>query len=409
MKILWLSGNPALYKRKSMIDGGWIGTLQGEIVKRGLDLAIAFPYSSDDSPSDGDGVHYYPLYVSKWEKRFNKFRKEKIDEHYIQLIRKVIDAYQPDVIHCWGSELCFGLIAKYTDIPVVMHIQGIINPIYDAYCPAGMSGYSILKSFNFNFRKFYNLYYGWHSWMPCQAKREAEIFKNTHYFFGRTDWDRRVTKLLSPNAEYFFCSEALRPAITKSKKWQYHAQKKKVLITSTISSPVYKGADVILKAAKLLKENTDIEFEWNVYGVSEIQMQERFTGIKCQAVNVYCRGTINADQLADRLLHSDVYMHPSYIDNSPNSVCEAQFIGLPVVAQGVGGVPTLLKDGSGVLVPSNDAYQTAYFIQKIGTNQAFAEQLSKKEIEISKDRHDVDVIIDSIMNVYHKIVKNGTK
>lgn len=116
------------------------------------------------------------------EKRFNKLRKEKIDEHYIQLIRKVIDAYQPDVIHCWGSELCFGLIAKYTDIPVVMHIQGIINPIYDAYCPAGMSGYSILKSLNFNFRKFYNLYYGWHSWMPYQAKREAEIFKNTHYF-----------------------------------------------------------------------------------------------------------------------------------------------------------------------------------------------------------------------------------
>lgn len=130
---------------------------------------------------------------------------------------------------------------------------------------------------------------------------------------------------------------------------------------------------------------------------------------KCQAVNVYCRGTINADQLADRLMNSDVYMHPSYIDNSPNSVCEAQFIGLPVVAQGVGGVPTLLKDGAGVLVPSNDAYQTAYFIQKIGTNQAFAEQLSKKKIEISKDRYDVNVIIDSIMNVYHKIVKNGTK
>ena len=76
MKILWLSGNPALYKRKSMIDGGWIGTLQAEIVKRGLDLAIAFPYPSDDSPSDGDGVHYFPLYVSKWEKRLNKLNKK---------------------------------------------------------------------------------------------------------------------------------------------------------------------------------------------------------------------------------------------------------------------------------------------------------------------------------------------
>ena len=42
MKILWLSGNPALYKRKSMIDGGWIGTLQKEIVKREYRLSYCF-------------------------------------------------------------------------------------------------------------------------------------------------------------------------------------------------------------------------------------------------------------------------------------------------------------------------------------------------------------------------------
>ena len=54
MKILWLSGNPALYKRKSMIDGGWIGTLQKEIVKENTKLinllvvlaAIGFAYDS---------------------------------------------------------------------------------------------------------------------------------------------------------------------------------------------------------------------------------------------------------------------------------------------------------------------------------------------------------------------------
>lgn len=405
MKVLWLSGNPALYKRKSMIDGGWIGTLQAEIVKQGIDLAIAFPYSSDDEPSDGDGVHYYPLYISKWKKKINKFNSAKIDEHYIRLIKNVIDDFHPDVIHCWGSELCLGLIAKYTDIPVVMHIQGIINPIYEAYCPAGMSGYSILKSLNFNFRKFYRLYYGWHSWMPIQAKREAEIFKNTHYFFGRTDWDRHVTKLLSPSSEYFFCSEALRPAITDSPEWHFDSEKEKAIITTTISSPIYKGADVILKTAKLLKDNTNLDFEWNVYGVSEIKMQERFTGIRCKDVNVYCRGTVDSEQLADRLVKSDVYMHPSYIDNSPNSVCEAQYIGLPVVAQNVGGVATLLKDGAGVLIPSNDAYQAAYYIQKICTQQDYAENLSSKEKEISKNRHDVSSIIHSIMVVYNKICK----
>lgn len=409
MKVLWLSGNPALYKRKSMIDGGWIGTLQGEIVKRGMDLAIAFPYASDDSPSEGDGVKYYPMYVSKWKKRIHKFNSAKIDELYVQKIKNIIDEFEPDVIHCWGSELCYGLIAKYTKIPVVMHIQGIINPIYDAYCPAGMSGYSILKSLNFNWLKFHHLYYGWHSWMPVQAKREAEIFKHTKYFFGRTDWDRRVTKILSPNSEYFFCSEALRPAITKAPKWHFHETKDKVVIATTISSPVYKGADVILKTAKVLKEHTNLDFEWNVYGVGEIKMQERFTGIRCKDVDVYCRGTVNAQELADMLLRSDVYMHSSYIDNSPNSVCEAQYMGVPVIAANVGGVSTLLKENAGVLVPSNDAYQTAYFIQKIGSNREFAEDLSKKEMEISKNRHDVDSIIDSIMAVYHKLVRYETK
>lgn len=77
MKILWLSGNPALYKRKSMIDGGWIGTLQKEIVKENIDLAIAFPYLKDDSSSEEDGVKYYPMYLPKWKREFGTLIKRK--------------------------------------------------------------------------------------------------------------------------------------------------------------------------------------------------------------------------------------------------------------------------------------------------------------------------------------------
>lgn len=77
MKILWLSGNPALYKRKSMIDGGWIGTLQKEIVKENIDLAIAFPYLKDDSSSEEDGVKYYPMYLLSGKREFGTLIKRK--------------------------------------------------------------------------------------------------------------------------------------------------------------------------------------------------------------------------------------------------------------------------------------------------------------------------------------------
>lgn len=409
MRVLWLSGNPALYKRKSMIDGGWIGTLQGEIVKRGLNLAIAFPYDKDDIPSSGDGVRYYPLYVSNWTRKINRFTQKRVDRIYIHKVLRIVDDFKPDIIHCWGSELCLGLIAKYTDIPMVMHIQGIINPIVQAFLPANMSSFSILKNVNFNPLKFYKLYLGSYLNMSYQAKRELDILRHVHYYFGRTDWDRNVTTLLSPGAKYHYCSEALRPPITSAEKWFWHRCRDWIVITTTISAPIYKGADVILKTAKLLKDSGIDNVEWNIYGVSEIKMQERFTGVKAKDVGVHCRGKVDAKVLADCLRSSDVYVHPSYIDNSPNSVCEAQYIGVPVIAANVGGVSTLLADGAGVLVPSNDAYQTAYFIRKVCAEQAFAEQLSNKEMEISKGRHDVNSIIESIINVYVKMMNNESK
>lgn len=404
MRILWLSGNPALYKKRIMIDGGWIGTLQEEIVKKGIKLAIAFPYLAADEPSEGDGVMYYPMYISKRKKILNRFRRKKIDEHYINLILRIIDDFKPDIIHCWGSELCYGLIGKYTKIPVIMHIQGIINPIYDAYLPVGMSGYSILKSVNFNLYKFYKTYLGALSMMRFQARRELEIFKNIHYFFGRTLWDKNLTNFLSPNPEYFYCSEALRTAITQSSKWHSHHERDKMRIATTISFPLYKGADVILKAAKYLKNIGKFDFEWNVYGIDEMKLQERFTGIQCSDVNVFCVGKVNAETLANGLLDSDVYVHPSYIDNSPNSVCEAQYLGVPVIAVNVGGVSSLFEENSGILIPANDPYQMAFYIKKLCNDEIMSNTISANEISLAEKRHNSDEIIDNILSCYTKIL-----
>lgn len=195
MKILWLSGNPALYKRKSMIDGGWIGTLQKEIVKENIDLAIAFPYLKDDSSSEEDGVKYYPMYLPKWKKRIWYFNQKKVNGFFLHKIKQIIGDFRPDIIHCWGSELCYGLIAQYISIPVVMHIQGIINPIYQAFRPAGMDGFSILKASDYNLLKYYKLYCRANVVMKHQATRERDMLKHIKYFIGRTEWDRQVTRL----------------------------------------------------------------------------------------------------------------------------------------------------------------------------------------------------------------------
>ena len=42
--------------------------------------------------------------------------------------------------------------------------------------------------------------------------------------------------------------------------------------------------------------------------------------------NITLRGIVSAEELANSLSEATVYVHPSYIDNSPNSICEAQVI-----------------------------------------------------------------------------------
>jgi glycosyltransferase involved in cell wall biosynthesis len=99
-----------------------------------------------------------------------------------------------------------------------------------------------------------------------------------------------------------------------------------------------------------------------------------------------------------------VYFHSSYIDNSPNSLCEAQILGLPVVATYVGGIPSLIAEGeTGYLVPANDPYQAAYHILQLYKNPALNRKMGERAKEIAKVRHDKMRIIQQIMNVYSNI------
>lgn len=75
-------------------------------------------------------------------------------------------------------------------------------------------------------------------------------------YFGRTHWDKAVSRLYSPAREYYYCSEILRDIFYHG-EWSRCTSKIKIL--STISSPLYKGADLVLKTALLLKEYVNID------------------------------------------------------------------------------------------------------------------------------------------------------
>lgn len=401
MKVLWLCGNSSNYKRSSNNDGGWIGPLENKVSKNGIELIIAFPYSVNDASLRRDTTIYYPLFTPKWVKFKGVFDRHFRDKYFLKQILYIIDKEKPDIIHCWGSELGFGLIGKYTDIPTILHIQGIVSPYVDAYFPPGYSCCSIFRKLWFKPNIYIPLFRDY-VFFKYQSNREKIIYRDIDLFLGRTDWDYKVSKILNKNVQYNYCSEALREGVLNSVKWKYRTDKRLVL-SSIMSNAIYKGGDVILKSAKLLKDIYGDNFVWNVIGVDDLYVHEKILDIKSKNVNVSCLGRLKTTELAAKLLNSDIYVHLAYIENSPNSVCEAQYIGVPVVAANVGGVSTLLKDNSGILIPANDVYQTVYNILNIKKDKRLALQLSNNEINVSQKRHDIDEIVKALISIYNSI------
>jgi len=405
VRILWFSVTPSLFNpfSNSHNGGGWIASLE-QIVRKNsaIELGVAFYWRDDNGVYENEGVKYYTL-PNDNRNIVKKFIKPENANERIDRYLKVINDFKPDVIHIFGSENDFGLICGKTDIPVVIHMQGSLPPYHNALFPVGMNKLDFLFGRGLTWRR---RLIGWRSEGAFlrKAGREIEILRNCRYFMGRTAWDKNIVRLFNPSAVYFHCEEALRDSfINGDRAWKYR-ERGKMLIVSVISNPWYKGVDLILKTAKLLKENACLEFGWSVYGVNDIRFFENKYGIKARDVNVDIKGSVGKEVLVDALCDASCYVHTSYIDNSPNSLCEAQYLGVPVLSTYVGGIPSLVKDGkTGILFPANDPYTLASHIITMNRNREFCERLSNAAREVAISRHNPEYIGTTLFNIYREI------
>lgn len=411
MRILWfVQANFDPSKEKRGYNGaGWISSLRDEFIQLdNVSLGIAY-FGNTNSKAQYDKVEYYSMLFPK-QTLLHRIISNIVNDRYledeiatwplyIEVMKNVVYEYRPDIIQVFGSENKYGLISQHINIPVVLHLQGIMNPYLDAYLPPFISWKEYVKyggSGNYRLRKKQKQ--NWERYCLC----EKEVLTHTMYFLGRTKWDEAVVKLFNPKGKYYYCSEILRPTFYDGGK---RILPKKLIITSTISVPLYKGLDLVLKTAKLLKKMTNIDFEWNVFGNVDYKIIEKVTGINHSDVNVNYKGVASAEEIKNALLNSTVYFHPSYIDNSPNSVCEAQLLGCTVVSTNVGGTSSLIDNGlTGYLIPSNDAFSGASILTQLFNKPQLNAQIGEKAKEVAWKRHDRKQIATGLLQTYNIII-----
>ena len=414
-KVLWFTNTPSLASRKLEVNthlGGWISSLEKEIAKYPeIQLGVAFPYGNSKIPDFYIGTtRYFPVPMQRDRGKLFGLRNRwchKIEMPYeLKLYENIIKQFDPDIIHVFGSERSFGLIGNTCEKPVILQIQGNLT-VYIEKWFAGVSYFDILRYCRKkNFILGYGIFHSYYLFKKYSI-REREIFKQCNYIIGRTDWDRRISRILSPGSKYYHCDELLREEFY-TKKWEYTERRRKIII-STISALTYKGLEAVLKTGNLLNSLEGFEFEWHLVGVvgneEIISITEGSTGLRFRENNIYFLGSLDADSLVRSLIDCDCYIHPSHIENSPNSVCEAMLLGTPVIATFAGGTSSLMMNGTeGILVQDGDHYVLAGAILELVNSPEMMSFYSKNARKRAISRHDPETIVSRVLEIYQNIL-----
>ena len=420
MKVMWLSFNPSLFRPGTA--GTWIGALEKALTtyhKETVQLAVAFEAAQDDDFKVVRGnTVYYPLRCPGGRHQQVQYSSLRTGLRKWELIKPAVlrafKDFNPDIIHCFGSDCLYSIIVKEVSIPVVIHIQGFLD-IYTSMANKVIN-YSCIDRFKLfyhsNTLKSVLLKLIRHILSPQSepdpVQFEREVMRANRYFMGRTTWDKNIVKYYSPHACYFDVPEAIRPLFFQASGcWKYHFSDKLRLLTIT-SGGVLKGTEIILQTAQILKELVGLDFTWRVAGNKDfITIIEKRLGIMHDHVDVELLGLIDEKQILEELASADFFIHPSIIDNSPNAICEAQLVGTPVIASNVGGVPQLVDDKrTGFLYPYNEPHTLAFLIGNLYRDKELLTQISNWESTTAKIRHDPKRVADIVVQTYEKILED---
>lgn len=379
---------------------GWLTGLADMILQNQSDnqieLAVAFPVSA------GMETHKWmvPTKFAGRELVCYGF-VEDVDhpEHYAseleQQLKGIIEEFQPDVVHCFGTEYPHTLaVTKVCDKEkVLIGIQGLCKIYAERYLADLPERVVKRVTFRDLLRKDSILQQ--EQKFIARGKQEVEAVLNTGHVTGRTWIDKEFTTQTNPDVQYHFMNETLRSNFYEG-SWKPEACEKYSLFLSQGDYPI-KGLHYMLKAMPAILQKYP-QTKVYVAGNRITNFKTIKDKIKISSYGKYIRellkeydlmdkvvflGRMNAEQMKTQFLKSNVFVCPSVIENSPNSLGEAMLLGMPCVAAMSGGIPSIFtagEDGIGYPPYGAEEYKDA-----TDKEQAQADRLAQAVIELWAD------------------------
>jgi len=380
MNILWLAPYPI---RPDEHPAPWLVTLAAELARDGHHLSIVTPSPRVQQQHRIQTDQGYQLIIVPYKggirHLLSGFRTQ------IGAMRDFLkeEAASFDVIHVHGTEmqLASSLQEAAVRTPYIISIQGIIS-LYKNVLP----------------QKFSKRFLYW----SLSARYERKEVRRSLHFFCRTEWDQHFVRHMNPRASVTACWEMLRPEF-----FQYrHPFSGKGILFMGGDNPLKALALCLRVFSRLVVRHPDLRLHI-VGSVSADHYQRLVHRLDVRPLsreNVVFHGSLDAAGICRVYADCFCLYHPSLIDNSPNSVCEAQAAGLPVVVTRVGGVSSLVDDGrTGLLVRKNDEEGHVTTIKRLYHDSGLQRWLSRNSHEMACQRHDAGTILETTLRTYRML------
>lgn len=410
MQILWITNIPLpefcdYLNIKSYYGGGWMVSLSNDIAeKTSHELIICSPWSKNEiKKAQINNKKYYAIP--------NNFSSEQWG--------RLISEISPDIVHLHGTEYGHGykLINSEANFKLVVSIQGLVSMCAHHFY-AGVPNNIIHKKTFAQLIIRDSIYKGKKDFEK-RGETEQEIIKKSKYAIGRTTWDYGCVKTINPNIKYFFCGESLRDSFYKT-KWDYDNCEKNSIFISQATYPI-KGFHMFLKALLIVKkEFPDVKVYVggkNITDRSSIKSFltkryydkyiTKFINKNHLADNITFLGPLNEKQMANEMKKAHVFISPSSIENSSNSIGEAMLIGTPIISSYVGGIPDLIDHKKeGLLYPFDEFYMLSFYIKSIFKNEELCNNLSRNARIRAEKQYSREENLNALLHVYQEIIND---
>lgn len=337
--------------------------------------------------------------------------------------KQIIEDFEPDLIHIFGTEFPHTLAAvRAFNRPdkVLIGIQGLCSEIAKVY----MAGLPEQVQKDITFRDFIrrDSIRQQQEKFTCRGENEIKALKNCGNITGRTRFDQEGTAKINPDARYYPMNETMRSEFYTG-KWVLEDCQEHSIFLGQGDYPL-KGMHFALEAlALLIPKYPDIKLY--VSGNSIFKHDTLKEKLKLPAYGKYLLslikkhrledkvillGKLNAQEMKQQFLNSSVFICPSVLENSPNTVAEAQLLGVPVIASRAGGIPDMITHGKdGLLFSVGDAVQMAKQIESLWdrtkdeTGLCFAERISEGARRRARIVHDGEANYLRLLEIYETI------